>query len=390
MLDADGSFSIPAQIPEFRALAFYLPQYHPIAENDAFWGKGFTEWRNVAAARPRFRGHHQPHEPADLGYYDLRLPEVRAAQADMARAAGLSGFCYYHYWFSGHRVLNRPFDDVLHSGDPNFPFMLTWANENWTRAWDGGANQVLLRQTYSDSDTIAHARHLLPAFADTRYIRVHGRPAFAVYNTDEIPDPLRWSELFRKTCMSEGIDPYLIRVERYLDHDTRPPGELGFDAALEFQPFSRNFLKWLRKRPDLKADPMRRIGARLRKTAALVTNLDKHFDMEAFVSFDIAQAPPAYTSFPGACPSWDNSARRPPGKAMIFRGSSPQLFETWLSHKIQHLKPDGDANLLFINAWNEWAEGNHLEPCLRHSNKWLNTLAQHTKNLRSPDRLATR
>ena len=145
-----------------RAIAFYLPQYHPIPENDAFWGTGFTEWRNVVQARPRFAGHDQPHLPADLGFYDLRLPEIRAAQARMARDAGLSGFCYYHYWFSGRRVLHQPFDDVLASGEPDFPFMLCWANENWTRAWDGGDREILLSQSYSDADTIAHAQ---PRFA---------------------------------------------------------------------------------------------------------------------------------------------------------------------------------------------------------------------------------
>lgn len=382
MFDADSPILPP--LGKLRPVAFYLPQYHPTPENDAFWGKGFTEWRNVTAARPRFRGHHQPHLPADLGFYDLRLPEVRAAQAKMASAAGLHGFCYYHYWFSGRRILNRPFDEVLKSGQPDFPFMLAWANENWTRAWDGGSQQVLLRQSYSDADTIAHARHLIPAFDDARYIRIDGRPVFTVYNSDEIPCPLRWCDLFRKTCMKDGIDPYLIRVERYLDRDTRPPGDLGFDAALEFQPFSRNFLRWLNARPDLKAHPMRRIAAHLRKSARRVTDLDRHFDMEAFVDFDIAQPKPSYLCFPGVCPSWDNSARRPAGKAIIFRKSSPALFDKWLRNKLQIVDSDSDANLLFVNAWNEWAEGNHLEPCLRHGNNWLNSVSKHTKNLRSP------
>ncbi len=387
MLDANAS---PPRPSGLRPVAFYLPQYHPIAENDAFWGKGFTEWRNVSAARPRFRGHHQPHQPADLGFYDLRLPEVRAAQAEMAEKAGLHGFCYYHYWFSGRRVLNRPFDEVLASGAPDFPFMLAWANENWTRAWDGGAHQLLLQQSYSDADTKAHARHLIPAFDDPRYIRINGHPVFAVYNADEIPEPRRWCDLFRKTCTTEGITPYLIRVERYLDRDTRPPSKLGFDAALEFQPFSRNFMSWLQARPDLKAHPVRRLRERLRKTRARITALDRHFDMEAFVHFDIAQPAPPYTCFPGVCPSWDNTARRPPGKAMIFRESSPELFGLWLEQKIKAFQPDTDANLVFINAWNEWGEGNHLEPCLRHGNKWLNTLAQNAKKLRSPLGTATR
>lgn len=366
-----------------RAVAFYLPQYHPTPENDAFWGKGFTEWRNVVAAQPRFRGHHQPHLPADLGFYDLRIPEIRAAQADMARAAGLHGFCYYHYWFSGKRVLHRPFDEVLASGKPDFPFMLAWANENWTRAWDGGSHEVLLRQTYSDDDTRAHARHLTPAFADPRYIRVAGRPAFAVYNADEIPDPRRWSDLFRETCTRAGVEPYLIRVERHLDRDTRPPQELGFDAGLEFQPFSRSFRRWLDTRPDLKAHPIRRIANRLRRETGKVINLDRHFDMAEFVAFDKTQPAPAYPWFPGVCPSWDNSARRPPGKAIIFRNSTPALFTTWLSAKATR-KPESDANLIFINAWNEWAEGNHLEPCQQYNHEWLESCRLPAKGFAEP------
>ncbi len=365
----------PAVFPLPRPIAFFLPQYHPIPENDAFWGAGFTEWRNVVQALPRFAGHEQPHIPADLGFYDLRLQEVRIAQAEMARRAGLHGFCWYHYWFAGHRVLERPFDAVLADPAYDFPFMLCWANENWTRAWDGGANQVLLAQSYSDDETIAHARHLIPAFADTRYIRIDNRPVFAVYNADELPDANRWCDLFRETCARDGIDPYLVRVERYLDRDTRPPNRLGFDAALEFQPFSRSFRRWLNSRPDLRGRPIRRIAERLRRVAGHVTDLDRIYDMEAFVAYDLEQSAPPYPWFPGVCPSWDNSARRPAGKAIIFRSSSPELFGRWCEAKTKVNQSEGEANLLFINAWNEWAEGNHLEPCQRHGHSWLETLS---------------
>lgn len=372
-------FDIQPTPPGLRAIAFHLPQFHPVPENDTFWGRGFTEWRNVVQARPRFAGHEQPHLPADLGFYDLRLAETRAAQADLAHKAGLHGFCYYHYWFSGKRVLHRPVDALLASGTPDFPFMLAWANENWTRAWDGGDKEVILAQTYSDADTVAHARHLAPAFADPRYIQVDGRPAFAVYNVDDIPCPVRWSDLFRHTIQQAlGIDPYLIRVERHLDANTAPPHALGFDAALEFQPFSRNFMAWLKSRPDLKAHLGRRIGNRLRRDwqrAQPWRSFDRHFDMAAFAAFDICQPPPPYTCFPGVCPSWDNSARRPPGKAIIFRGATPELFGDWLHSKANTFQPPSQSeNLLFINAWNEWAEGNHLEPCLRHGHNWLNAV----------------
>lgn len=368
----DAVQSAPSRL---RAIAFYLPQYHPVPENDAFWGKGFTEWRNVVSAKPRFRGHEQPHLPADLGFYDLRLAETRAAQARMAQSAGLHGFCYYHYWFGGRRVLHRPMDDMLSSGEPDFPFMAAWANENWTRAWDGGAREVLIGQTYSDEDTAAHARHMAHVFADPRYIRVAGRPAFAIYNSDEIPDPKRWTDQFRETSARMGFDPYLIRVERHLDHDTRPPGALGFDAALEFQPFSRSFHRWLKARPDLKRNLALRISHRLRRETGRFCDLDRHFDMEAFVAFDTCQEAAGYTLFPGVCPSWDNSARRPAGKGIVFRNTSPALFSDWVTAKVRGFEcPSTDENFLFVNAWNEWAEGNHLEPCLRHGKAWLEGL----------------
>ncbi len=373
-------FDLSSTPSALRAVAFYLPQFHPVPENDRFWGPGFTEWRNVVRARPRFPGHAQPHIPADLGFYDLRLAETRAAQADLARAAGLSGFCYYHYWFAGKRVLYEPFDAVLSSGQPDFPFMLCWANENWTRAWDGGTSDILLAQTYSDEDTRAHARHLAPALADPRAIRVNGRPAFAVYNTDELPCPRRWSDLFRATLQAEnGSDPYLIRVERYLDQDTCAPDQLGFDAALEFQPFSRNFRRWQDARPDLKQNAGRRIAHRIRREGRRLQawkSFDTHHDMAAFVAFDTCQPVPEYPCFPGVCPSWDNSARRRAGDAIIFRNSSPKLFADWVATKARAVPTTGDERLIFVNAWNEWAEGNHLEPCLTHGHDWLNALRQ--------------
>ena len=253
--------------------------------------------------------------------------------------------------------------------------MLCWANENWTRAWDGGENDVILAQSYSDEDTRSHARHLLPAFSDPRYICIDHRPVFAVYNADDLPDPSRWCDVFRETCESEGVTPYLIRVERYLDRDTRPPRQLGFDAALEFQPFSRNFRRWLETRPDLKSNLPRRLKNRARRQLQNICrwrSFDKHHDMAAFAAFDSCQSSPSYTTFPGACPSWDNSARRPPGKAIIFKDADPKVFHDWLHAKARVFHPPSpDENLLFINAWNEWAEGNHLEPCLRHGHQWL-------------------
>src|SRR5215467_8332153 len=172
-----------------RLIAFYLPQFHPISGNDQWWGKGFTEWRNVVRGRPLFPGHYQPHLPADLGFYDLRVPEIRQAQADLAQEYGIHGFCYYHYWFNGRRLLQRPFEEILASGKPDFPFCLCWANENWTRTWDGGDDQILLAQNYSDEDDLTHIKSLIPAFRDKRYIRVNGKPVLLVYRTTSLPNP---------------------------------------------------------------------------------------------------------------------------------------------------------------------------------------------------------
>src|SRR2546430_3045635 len=188
------SNAVPTPI---RSLAFYLPQFHPIPENDEWWGDGFTEWTNVVRARPLFRGHYEPHLPADLGFYDLRVPEVRAAQANLATRFGISGFCYHHYWFQGRRILQRPFDEMLQSGEPDFPFCLCWANENWTTAWDGKAREILIHQAYSPEDDLAHIRWLGTAFSDRRYITVGGKPLLLVYRATHLPEPFRTAERWR-------------------------------------------------------------------------------------------------------------------------------------------------------------------------------------------------
>ena len=180
---------------KIRPIAIYLPQYHPIPENDEWWGKGFTEWTNATKARPLFDGHYQPHLPTDLGFYDLRLAEARIAQAEMAKQYGIYGFCYYHYWFNGKLVLERPLEEVLKSNRPDFPFMMCWANENWTKVWDGNSNQILLEQKYSEQDDLDHIRYLLPYLKDPRYIKVNGKPILAIYKSALLPN-------FEKTIRS--------------------------------------------------------------------------------------------------------------------------------------------------------------------------------------------
>jgi len=204
-------------------------------------GKGFTEWRNVVKAKPLFPGHYQPHLPADLGFYDLRVPEVRQAQVDLAREYGIYGFCYYHYWFNGRRVLDRPFTAVLSSGKPDFPFCLCWANENWTRVWDGGSKDILLAQRYSPEDDLRHIRSLIPALTDRRYVRVNGKPLLLIYRTEDLPNPGGTAEVWRKAVKEAGIgDIHLVRVEGF--ESSVNPETIGFDAAVEFAPDWRQII----------------------------------------------------------------------------------------------------------------------------------------------------
>ena len=219
-----------------RLIAFYLPQFHPIPENDLWWGEGFTEWTNVSKAQPLFEGHYQPHIPADFGYCDLRSPEVRRQQAEMAREYGLHGFCYYHYWFQGKRLLERPFNEVLASGEPDFPFCLCWANEPWSRRWNGSNQDVLQAQSYSSDDDRAHLRYLLPALSDRRAITVDGKPMFIVYQAKELPDPASTIAIWREEARRGGLAGlYLVAVETGWDAGWDAT-QFGFDAKVLFQP----------------------------------------------------------------------------------------------------------------------------------------------------------
>jgi hypothetical protein len=350
-----------------RPIAFYLPQFHPIPENDSWWGEGFTEWTNVSRAKPRFTRHYQPHVPADLGFYDLRLPGARQAQADLAREYGIYGFCYYSYWFHGRRVLSRPFDEVLASGQPDFPFCLCWANENWTRAWDGLNNDVLIEQTYSEEDDRQHIRWLANAFRDKRYIKIGERPLFLVYRARNIPDAVKTTSIWRDEARELGLkELYLCRVESFAE-EREHPASLGFDAAVEFQ-------------PDWSSLPALTRPIRRSKGWQRLTNWN--FSSEAYQQNNVysykrvaelmcRRDVPAYKRFPCVTPGWDNSPRRKRG-AIILRGSSPRLYRRWLAATVARFQPySHEENLLFINAWNEWGESNHLEPDKRWGRAYL-------------------
>jgi lipopolysaccharide biosynthesis protein len=347
-----------------RAIAFYLPQYHPIPENDEWWGTGFTEWRNVTQAKPLFPGHYQPHLPADLGFYDLRLPEVREAQAELARSYGIHGFCYYHYWFNGRRILERPFNEVLVSGKPDFPFCLCWANENWTRAWDGGEQHILLQQHYSAEDDRAHIRTLMPAFADKRYIRVDGRPLFLVYRTELLPDPKRTAEIWREEALSSGVgEIYLARVENFVTEVD--PRTIGFDAAVEFAPHGA-YVGKIKFR-----GPFHRLLARAGLLSEAYVS-GQVVNYRAMMLGMLGKPDPGYKRFRCATPMWDNTARRRNG-AHVYAGSTPKQYESWLAQiateTVDRFPPE--QRIVFLNAWNEWAEGCHLEPDQRWGRQYL-------------------
>lgn len=352
-----------------RFIAFYLPQYHPIPENDEWWGKGFTEWRNVTKAKPLFPGHYQPHLPADLGFYDLRLPEARQAQADLAREYGIYGFCYYHYWFNGKRLLERPFNDVLTSGEPDFPFCLCWANENWTKAWDGQEKNILLEQNYSEENDRQHIQWLAKAFQDRRYIRIDDKPLFLVYRAKKIPNPLQTTSIWRDEARKMGIgELFLCRVESFPEeHDD--PTKHGFDAAVEFQP------DWSNLGKPLCRGKLWRLARGLGLSNKAYGENMIH-DYASFVERMVQKPLPKYKRFSCVTPSWDNSARRP-SNAFIIKNNQPDIYEKWLKHAVELTKDRSIESIVFINAWNEWAEGNHLEPC----QKWGRAYLEATRNV---------
>jgi len=327
-----------------RLVAFYLPQFYPIPENDENWGKGFTEWTNVTQARPNFVGHCQPQFPADLGFYDLRVPEVMEQQAALARQYGIHGFCYYYYWFNGRRVLERPLEQMLYSGQPDFPFCLCWANENWTRNWDGSAEELLIEQDYSGDAGLRFIRSVIPYFRDPRYIRVKGAPMLLVYRVSQLPDPAGTAQAWREVCASEGIGAvHLCAVQSFGIGD---PRQYGFDAAVEFPPHTKRAL----------IDPDSFTGI----ASDFAGYLE---DYPSIVENQLALPWPDYQWYRGVMPAWDNTPRRGV-RAHILVNSSPEAYERWLSAVVEQTRQRAvdQESLLFVNAWNEWAEGAYLEP----------------------------
>jgi lipopolysaccharide biosynthesis protein/glycosyltransferase involved in cell wall biosynthesis len=328
-----------------KVIAFYLPQFHPIPENDEWWGKGFTEWTNVTKALPNFKGHYQPHVPDEMGYYDLRLPEVQKRQVELAKKYGIHGFCFYYYWFSGKRLLERPLNQYLANPDFDLPFCLCWANENWTRRWDGAEHQILIAQDYNEHEYEHFIHDISSHFLDPRYIRVEGKPVLLVYRINLLPDPQKAVEVWRTECRKMGIgEIYLIAVQSFGISDPRP---FGFDAAVEFPPSNLG-------------------QARISNTSVKITNPNfkgQIFDYNIAARLMMEKQHEDYTAFKSVMPSWDNTARRQ-NESHIFINSSPDNYKNWLSQVVNYTTQNlpEDRRFIFVNAWNEWAEGTHLEP----------------------------
>jgi len=327
-----------------QVLAFYLPQFHHVPENDAWHGRGFTEWSVVARSHPLYPGHRQPDLPGELGFYDLRVPETRYLQARLAREHGITGFLYYHYWFGGRRMLGRPFQEVLESGKPDFPFALCWANESWYRRWQASNDEMLLEQVFSEEDDIAHIRWLIRCFQDPRYIRIEGRPLLAVYRAGLLPNPTRTVELWRRECDNAGMEPPWLVMFETADALT-DPGPLGFDASAEFVP--HQLVELMRTEPlSFGAD-----------------GSHKMYEYDDVASAYLNRPAVGWQRHPCVPTAWDNSPRRQTGGALLLHNSTPESYGRWLGEAAtRQSRSAGRHGIVFVNAWNEWAEGAHLEP----------------------------
>lgn len=351
-----------------RVIALYLPQFHPTPENDQWWGKGFTEWTNVGKARPLFHGHYQPRVPADLGYYDLRVPETRIEQAEMARTYGVEGFCYWHYWFgNGRQLLQRPFQEVLASGQPDFPFCLSWANHSWEdkQFSKEGTHQVLMEQLYpGETDEIAHFNTLLPAFKDHRYIQVDGKPLFMVYAPFELPDAERFIRLWQKLAQENGLKGIHFVGQTNNANDVAALRAMGFDAVNIVRLF--DFFKQdysLLEKIHMKAMRLIFKKGRLVDYAKAATYFSGSEDRET-------------DCYPTIIPNWDHSPRSG-RRGHILINSTPERFKKHVRTSFSNVvhKP-AEERIVFLKSWNEWAEGNYIEPDLKYGLSYLEALRE--------------
>ncbi|MFJ7825276.1 glycoside hydrolase family 99-like domain-containing protein [Psychrobacillus sp. NPDC096623] len=343
-----------------KLIAFYLPQFHPIKENDEWWGKGFTEWTNVTKSKPLFEGHYQPHLPSELGFYDLRLPSVMEEQSKLAKKYGIDAFCYYHYWFNEKLLLEKPIEMMLENPNVETSFCLCWANENWSRRWDGKEKEILISQNYETYSAKKHMDWLIPYFNDPRYLKIDGKPIFLVYSAMDIENLksiiAEWNE-YSIGAGFEGI--YTVAANTNYNKLTYDELiELGFNAIYNFEPKSFKGSKTLN------------VG--LTKTDV--------YNYKSFVDTSLnMEYPENLTIFPTVFPNWDNTARRREN-AIVIQNEDPNEYSYWLYKSMEKVKNyETEKQIVFINAWNEWAEGAHLEPDMKNGKLYLEATLE-TKN----------
>lgn len=364
-----------------RLIAFYLPQFHPIPENDLWWGKGFTEWTNVAKAKPLYAGHPQPRLPADLGFYDLRLAEARQAQADLAESCGVEGFCYWHYWFGeGRRILERPFQSVLRSSEPRLPFCLAWANDTWSGIWHGNPQSVLMEQRYPGRhDEQAHFDFALEAFSDARYLRVDGKPIFVIFKPHGLPSTERFIEHWRTLASRAGLpgiyfvamsNIYRDGVDRYHDPILAPFDAITLLSPQDYiEPRARG--RWGQAVKRLR---QRDLGHRVNGATRNWLRQPLRYAYADVVEEAFHDMPPGRRYLPCILPNWDNTPRSA-HRGVVFEGSTPELFGRFLDKAIRKVEthPKSEA-IVFLKAWNEWAEGNYVEPDARFGRGYLDAI----------------
>jgi len=341
---------------DVKLIAFYLPQFHPIPENDAWWGKGFTEWTNVSKAVPQFDGHYQPHLPGELGFYDLRVPAVQRRQVELAKNYGIFGFCFHYYWFKGKRLLELPLQNFIGDPEIDFPFCICWANENWTRRWDGYESDVLMAQEHTPETDLAFIQDVIPLFKHKNYLKINGHPILVIYRVELIPEPQKTAALWKEICAKAGIDaPYLIAAQTFGFTD---PRKVGFDAAVEFPPHNI----WAERITD-------KVNL-LNKTFS--GDVLKYSGEGSLSDVYASLKHSGYQAFKTVTPGWDNEPRKP-GRGSIFAFSTPETYKNWLIEACNYAKSIKvpDERIVFINAWNEWGEGAYLEPDRRFGYAYL-------------------
>jgi len=351
---------------DVKPIAVYLPQFHPIPENDKWWGKGFTEWTNVAKARPLFKGHWQPRLPADLGFYDLRVPEVREAQARLAKEYGIYGFCYWHYWFAGKRIIERPFIEMVESGRPDFPFCIAWANQTWEGTWHGLSNdQKLIEQTYpGKEDHTAHFYSLLSAFQDKRYIEVNGKKLVFVFRPMDIPDPKEFIDIWQNLAIKEGMKGIHF-VGMHMPQSWNP-GSFGYESM------TQNWVEVDKFRIPSRREKLEQkyVHPRLRFLLKKKKPLPKMISYRDYVeSYPEDQLKD--NEYPWIFADWDNTPRCGVD-GWLFDGATPEKFGELCvrAFKSTENKPP-EERFVILRSWNEWAEGNYLEPDNRYGTRYL-------------------